>query len=66
MSAQTQKSNGQEQQKQLQAPQTAVVVAVPADTFNELIEILRELPWRQVSSLMNRLAQLKPQEVAIT
>lgn len=45
-----------------EAPRVTVV-AVPLELFSQVIEVLSEMPYRNVGRLLAKLSSLKPQDV---
>ena len=43
----------------------AEIVAIPVDVFAVIVEKLSEQPYREVGSLLNTLAQYRPQTVTV-
>lgn len=46
-------------------PQTVVVVPVPLEVYQEMVEALEELPRKKTKLLWNHLQNLQPQQVGV-
>lgn len=47
-------------------PETITVVAVPVDIFQDIVEVLQELPFKSVGKLLTRMGGLQAQQVEVT